>query len=351
MRTSVLTRREAITDLLTSSVVTHLWRTGAHLPYWEPHALAARLEATAAVRFTAVLAELDGGVALAVLRQRAGGILETVVPREPFLTSAGLPSWDVRPVLRDLLAASCAEGVYLREAEESSPPMRRLTAAPGVLWWRRSANPVIEWTDDGAELLDRTRALLGRRYANRARRWARELTVAALQGPAAFASVDRIEPHTWKARAGTALNAGERAFYRSLLSRSPECRLMLCATSQGEPIAYFIEMRVGDTAYGLESSYRQDYGRLSPGTFLTTLDLHRRWRGSGIERFDLLGGRGPLKDAIATSAISRIDIAWPDCSRTRRLRIERQRYEQHWTATSRAGLGVRHVAATYTPEG
>ncbi|TFE31017.1 GNAT family N-acetyltransferase [Frankia sp. B2] len=351
MKISILDDRDRIADLMSSSLLAEAWNDGGHLPYWEPTALCARLIAESRKLVVALLEGADG-IALLVLCARSGGVFGTLVPGEPMVGSSQLlcnlrAGLDGDGLLHRLHRSLGATAIYLHEVR-TEPWSWLVRQRPEPLTWARTGNPVVDWRDDGAAFLHRAAVHLGRGFDRRVRRWEREFSVRSLRGDQAFALAMLVEGRSWKARAGSRLNDGERAFYQSLLHH-PDCRLILCATPGGDPVAFFIEMRVGNTVYGLESCYDERHARLSPGTFLSTVDLHRRWHESGILRYDLLGGYGPLKSAISSELVPRIDIAWPDISVVRDLRDERRKYDEHWVSVAGQGFGVRRVIGTYEP--
>ncbi|MER6046238.1 GNAT family N-acetyltransferase [Streptomyces sp. NPDC001793] len=346
MKVSLFVTGEEILGLLSSSVVNDLWSGGAHLPYWQPAALAARIEAVGRHEVALLVIEGDGGMAVGVLRHRRNGVISTLIPREPFLSNQPFRDADsLRAQLLRAVERIGARAVHLHETERNAPVVECLADQPDTAVVLRLPNPVIDWHDNGEQMLIGAQRHFGRTFWRRVRRWDREFEVTTVRDAAAIDVVENIERRSWKARWGTHLDEGELAFYRALLMRD-ECLLTL-ATAEGEPAAYFLEMRVGDVVYGMQSSYAETFARLSPGAFLTTIGLHRRWHGSGIATYDLLGGSGPLKDALASRAIARVDVAWPVCAATRDLLGERVGFDRHRTAASERGRGARHVAATY----
>ncbi|MGW7573847.1 GNAT family N-acetyltransferase [Streptomyces sp. NPDC054765] len=346
MKVSLLVTPEAILGLLCSSEVNDLWSGGAHLPYWQPAALAARLEAVGRNEVALLVIEGDGGLSVGVLRHRRNGVISTLIPREPFLSNQPFHDADLlRAQLLRAVETIGAKAVHLHETERDAPVIRSLAHQPDTAVVARLPNPVMDWQDNGEGMLLGAQRHFGRTFWRRVRRWDRAFEVTTVRDDAAIDVVEYLEQRSWKARQGTRLDQGELAFYRSLLRRD-DCLLTL-ATAGGEPAAYFLEMRVGDVVYGMQSSYAESFARLSPGAFLTTIGLHRRWHASGIATYDLLGGSGPLKDALASRAIPRVDVAWPVCAATRDLLGERVRFDRHRTAASERGRGARHVAATY----
>ncbi len=290
--------------------------------------------------------EGDGGMSIGVLRHRRNGVISTLIPREPFLSNQPFRDADLlRAQLLRAVERIGARAFHLHETERHAPVVECLADQPDTAVVVRLPNPVIDWHDNGEDMLIGAQRHFGRTFWRRVRRWDREFEVTTVRGEAAIDVVENVERRSWKARWGTHLDEGELAFYRALLMRD-ECLLTL-ATAGGEPAAYFLEMRVGDVVYGMQSSYAETFARRSPGAFLTTIGLHRRWHGSGIATYDLLGGSGPLKDALASRAIPRVDVAWPVCAATRDLLKERVRFDCHRTAASERGRGARHVAATY----
>ncbi|MGH3941044.1 MAG: GNAT family N-acetyltransferase [Pseudonocardiaceae bacterium] len=217
-------------------------------------------------------------------------------------------------------------------------------AASGLVSWRRRDSPTVTWTEQGRDLPERVR----RRYGSRAdRQWRRfqaaGLTTAPASGTAAVAVLDTIERRSWKAMCGQSMHDRDQQFelYSGLLDRN---LVTLDVAWHGRrPVAYRLDARMGRTVACVKWSFDEAYRRSSPGFYLLTEGLVRRWGPVELDLIDLFGGPDTLKDMVASGAVPRYDLAWPPGSAADELRAERSAFDHAARDNHTASRGVRHL--------
>lgn len=138
-----------------------------------------------------------------------------------------------------------------------------------------------------------------------------ELTTAPASGAEAVAVLDTIERRSWKARCDQSMHDRDQQFelYSGLLDRN---LVTLDVAWHGRrPVAYRLDARVGQTVACVKWSFDEDYRRCSPGFYLLTQGLVRRWGPVELDLIDLFGSPDTLKDVVASGAVPRYDLAWP----------------------------------------
>jgi len=120
----------------------------------------------------------------------------------------------------------------------------------------------------------------------------------------AVGAVLEIERHSWKEGAGTSLTreAGVDRFFAelaTLCARTGSLRVYLLELD-AQPIAYAFCILHGDELYALKTSYRSDFGQLSPGVVLFGYVLQDAF-AQGYALVDLLGETSRWKREIATT--------------------------------------------------
>lgn len=215
---------------------------------------------------------------------------------------------------------------------------------PGLASWRRLDSPVISWADRGRDLLDRVRSRRGSRADRQWRRFdSAGLTVASAKGAAAVAVVDAVERRSWKAACGQSMHYRDRQFelYSGLLDRG--LVTLDVAWHGSKPVAYRLDARTGRTVACLKWSFDENYRRCSPGFYLLTTGLVRRWGPVELDWIDLFGSPDTLKDLVASGAAPRYDLAWPPGHEAAVVRAERVAFDGATRANHAAGCGVRHL--------
>lgn len=217
-------------------------------------------------------------------------------------------------------------------------------AVSGLTSWRRRDSPTVTWAEQGRDLPERVR----RRYGSRAdRQWSRfeaaGLTTAPASGAAAVAVLDTIERRSWKAMCGQSMHDRDQQFelYSGLLDRN--LVTLDVAWHRRRPVAYRLDARMGRTVACVKWSFDEDYRRSSPGFYLLTQSLVRRWGTVELDLIDLFGSPDTLKDMVASGTVPRYDLAWPPGPAADALRAERSALDHAAQDNHTARRGVRHL--------
>jgi len=131
---------------------------------------------------------------------------------------------------------------------------------------------------------------------------------------ALYDRVLRVEEKSWKGKSGTGiLDGGMNTFYRIMLprlARRGNLRVLF-ARLDGQDIAYVFGGVFGDTYRGLQLSYDDDYGSLSPGN-LVQYEIISRLCEEGTRWYDL-GSELDYKSRWAESRLETITMwVWRD---------------------------------------
>jgi CelD/BcsL family acetyltransferase involved in cellulose biosynthesis len=120
-----------------------------------------------------------------------------------------------------------------------------------------------------------------------------------------FDAMSEIERDSWKFESGTAIISSEteKSFYRNVFRiycRESAARGYILRVD-GNPVSYLIGIVYDGTLYALKTSYKETYGKFSPGTvlFLYIIELIIR-DDRKINRIELLGGDARWKEELAT---------------------------------------------------
>jgi CelD/BcsL family acetyltransferase involved in cellulose biosynthesis len=153
--------------------------------------------------------------------------------------------------------------------------------------------------------------------------------------------VASVERRSWKAAARQSMLdlPSQGGLYRRLLEEG------LCETQflmDGDrPVAYRLDGRAGHRVVSLKWSFAEEYGRDSPGFYLLTEGLIRRWSTEDVSEIDLNGSPDHMKEAICTSMSARVDITFPEGPECDALRVDRQRHDGRVAAAYDNGSGLR----------
>ena len=232
--------------------------------------------------------------------------------------------------------------VYMPLAD---PSYAVLAALGSFRTWERSPNSIIDWSRDGADLLERVRERGGSQAARKQQIIERDGLAldTARHGKDAARDMLAVDDRSWKARAGQGMRQrGHQAgLYSRLISQGTATVTFL--RHQGAPVAFRIDARAGDRLTCPKWSYDQAYARYSPGAYLLTAGLLAEWTRRGITTIDLFGGPDHLKNLVYSHRVSRIDAWYGDDKGGAALEKERLAFDIHLRAILQAGKGLRYA--------
>lgn len=218
---------------------------------------------------------------------------------------------------------------------------------PGARVWPRSPNSLIDWSQDGADLLARVGGRGGSQVVRKRCRIERAGLVldCASRGPAAVHDMLTVDDRSWKAEAGQSLRQrGSQAdLYGYLVSGGHATVTFL--RDGDRPIAFRVDAYLGGRLTCLKWSYDQMYARYSPGLHLLTVGMLAQWTGCGVDTIDLFGGPDHLKDLLHTERVERMDLWFGDQAAGAALEAERRGLDTRVQQALHESKGLRHVYA------
>lgn len=216
---------------------------------------------------------------------------------------------------------------------------------PGWLVWSRPPNSLVDWSAQGQDLRERVRARGGSQPERKVRLVRRDgLTMDyARVGDQAVVEMLAVDDRSWKAACGDSmrLRGSQWLLYGQLLRQGA---IEACFLRAGDrPVAFRLDSRVKDRVACLKWSYDLADRRYSPGTYLLTEGLCRRWSDRGIRVIDLCGGPDPLKDLLYSERSGRVDLWCGDSAAGRRKAAEREALDARVAAARDEGRGLRRA--------
>ncbi len=270
----------------------------------------------------------DNGQILAAWTPRAPGIMQAVAD-DPFLAGSALTSPDLMDFLQKTRAALGGATLYLPHIAVNGISWRLLRELDcRVPRWRRTAKSVIDWRPGNRNLWPRVCARDAFGPERKRRRFERSAHTGVLPRSAAFATILEIERASWKAAVGTDLATfpGHAPMYRAMVE-SGFADAVFALGNDGTPIAYRLDVSLGDKIFCLKSSFRASHRAISPGFYLLAVELARRYADATETTIDLLGGPGPLKSLVSSALVERYDAAFPAGEAAWALRAERRAFD------------------------
>jgi hypothetical protein len=96
-----------------------------------------------------------------------------------------------------------------------------------------------------------------------------------------------------------------------------------------EAVAYRIDSQTKEILYVLKWSYDEKYTDCSPGFYLLTVDLFKKYSQKQFEYIDLYGSPDMLKNLLETNRLERLDICYStDPNEVEIIRNERIKFDE-----------------------
>ncbi len=262
-----------------------------------------------------------------------------ICPRTPMVTSAET-------------GASIADiaGTFSRWHLNAYFPLvdRSIAAAAviaGLMTWQRRGNPTIQWAGRDESMYERALSRGTSQVARKRRRLedGQYRIVGKQHGRFAAERMLAVDRHSWKAAYGQSMEqrGSQAALYSMLLSSGHATASFV--EFNGDPIAFRLDMVVGDTVSCLKWSYDERHARVSPGQYLLTIGLDMDWGGADLRVIDLHGGPDNLKRLVQSEIEDRFDLWVGDSDAGEQLRADRLQLDDGVALTTESGRGLRHA--------
>lgn len=211
--------------------------------------------------------------------------------------------------------------------------------------WVRRPNSLIDWSDDGKEVVERAVTRGSSQVRRKIRMVERDgMRVCETQDPGtAIADMLRVEERSWKAARGVDMRQRNQAAVYAALVRQRLVTVSFLRDGRDNPVAFRLDSLVGNRLSCLKWSFDDAYRRYSPGMYLLTAGLIRRWGHEDIAVVDLYGAPDALKDMVYTQRTSRADVWCGDVDLGESVANERREFDNRADKNYLSGRGLRHA--------
>ena len=139
--------------------------------------------------------------------------------------------------------------------------------------------------------------------------------------------IKEIESDSWKHLVKQDMIAKEEQliYYSSLVELGIANIAVSYMKDTNDIVSYRIEAIYNDKIHVLKNSYKEQYKKYSPGSYMLISDLYNHYPNT--KYMDLYGGPGLVKDMIETHRVNRYDMAIGDIEVIRKLENNRQKWD------------------------
>ncbi len=139
--------------------------------------------------------------------------------------------------------------------------------------------------------------------------------------------ITEIESESWKhlAKQDMLAKKEQLIYYSSLVESGVANIAVSYMKDTNDIVSYRIEAKYNNKIHVLKNSYKEQYKKYSPGSYMLISDLYNHYKNT--EYMDLYGGPGLAKDMIETGRVNRYDMILGDMKVIKNLENNRKKWD------------------------
>lgn len=201
-----------------------------------------------------------------------------------------------------------------------------------LTYWDRLPVPIVNCKTDKKEIYEQEILRYGKRTIRQRKKFEKDLYVVEINDDnSAEEIIKDIELNSWKRQCKQDMLSRENQFtYYTNIIKLGLGKLVVAFTKEGNvPVAYRIDAITKDIIYFLKSSFKEQYKKYSPGSYLIATDLIERYVDNRSYNYiDLCGSMNTLKNMVATGELKRIDFCYPYNTIVETIKEERTNFSK-----------------------
>lgn len=248
---------------------------------------------------------------LSVFEKKSKKVWQCCFAGYPFL---GKTSNEIKIVnfLKQICHKLEVETLYFPLVYKKNDFLTNLLKNKDIYFWERLASPIVKGELSWSKIWERVRLRYGSRAERQRKKFEKELYVEKVSLNEVEKVVKKIEINSWKRMAKQdMLSRGNQFEYYCEIVKSGLAEISAAFDKKTkEAVAFRIDALTKNVLHVLKWSYDDKYGRYSPGFYLLTVDLFKKYSPKNIKYIDLYGSPDKLKDLLENERLERIDFCY-----------------------------------------
>jgi len=207
---------------------------------------------------------------------------------------------------------------------------RILLDMPQLIAWDRLPCPIINGDRSPTVVWNRVLDRYGRRANRQRKKFEDKLVVKSIDMRNLEAIIEKVETNSWKRLfSQDMLSRGNQFVYYTNIIRSGLADITVAFDEEtDQAVAFRIDSVINKVLYVIKWSYDESYKQYSPGFYLLTVDLFKRYLGKDLKYVDLYGSPDMLKDQVETGRLERFDVCYSaDEAEVESIKTERTAFD------------------------
>ncbi len=273
----------------------------------------------------------DDNQILSAFEKKSNGVWQCSIQSYPILGKGKYKTEVITNFFDDICQYLKVKTIYLPLVYKENKYLAELLTTKKIYSWPRLPSPIIRGDFSELTIWDRVCSRYGSRARRQKKKFENRLCIRAVKMNEVDEIIEKIETNSWK-----------RNYKQDMLSRDNQFEYYTNIIKSGlvdisvafdqktkEAVAFRIDSQTKDTLRVLKWSYDERYADYSPGFYLLTVDLFRKYSQEQLKYIDLYGSPDMLKDLLETERLERLDICYstnPD--EVKSIREERIKFDE-----------------------
>lgn len=269
---------------------------------------------------------------LLAFEKKDNEIWSSIINSFPILNNGLLSFEEFKILLDEIIKVLNAKTLYFQNVYQIDNMLNYFKNLEEVNLWQRLDNPLIDCTCSHENVMEKSFMRAGSVLKRQQKAFEKEMYVEKVDKKIASEILKVIEYNSWKRKCNQDMISRNQFDYYSNLLDMGIAELIVAFNSFNIPIAYRLDSIVKDKVYFIKTSYDDKYKKYSPGSYLSTFDITKRYCDKGYKYIDLYGSPNILKDMIETKRIGRFDICYPYDNCIDIIKKDRKDYDSKYWA-------------------
>ncbi len=231
----------------------------------------------------------------------------------PLLTTNNIDQNKIEGFVKEIKSILGANTLYFPLVYRTSRILSTFQNKDQFYIYERLSNQIIKPPFDQEEIWKRVRKRYGSRADKQKSKFEKDLHTKTFSGNDVKDMISNVESNSWKRIYKQDMFSRDNQIdYYNNLVKSGLAEIVFACNKTDLPVAFMINVEINKILYVLKWSYDDHFKKYSPGFYLLTVDLPRRYGDTKYKYIDLYGSLDSLKALVKTDEIKRVDVIFSD---------------------------------------
>ncbi|MFA5025744.1 MAG: GNAT family N-acetyltransferase [Candidatus Shapirobacteria bacterium] len=268
---------------------------------------------------------------LSAFEKKSDSVWQCSIPGYPILGKGRYEAEVLVNFLSEVCKLLKIKTLYLPLVYKENKYLPDLLATKWIYSWSRLPSPIIRGDLTESTIWERVQSRYGSRARRQKKKFENRLYIKTIKIDEVEKIVEKIETNSWKRNYKQDMLSRDNQFeyYTNIIKSGLADISVAFDQKTEEAVAFRIDSLTGGVLFVLKWSYDEKYTDCSPGFYLLTVDLFRKYSKKQPQYIDLYGSPDMLKDLLETDRLERVDICYStNPNEVEIIRDERTKFDE-----------------------